>query len=178
MKKFISVALVAAMIASMGVTAFAATSEDYKDSVARLDTSYAAYKTDQGNYELYFPIYMKDTNLPITDTTNITGAVEMTKAVGDYKNADYVYDGNIEDFDTIKLKVKMSSYKDYVTAAYIDTVSVEDIMKDKDGCQAYNNAKVEVAGLGAKAEVYCVVLELAKNHTTSDIRVKGNMELA
>ncbi|MEG1869387.1 MAG: hypothetical protein RR205_00910 [Oscillospiraceae bacterium] len=168
MKKLISLALAVSMLATMGVNAFAAAKKPFDDTGVRVSNSGNGVVQDAGNYEVYFPIYYDTTKqLPITDTTRVTGKTiikDKTTLAGANvsKTSNYIYDDDINKMSNIKLKVKLTGNKEYVKASYIDMIDGAD------------------AGLGNDwrgIEVYAVVLELNKNYTPKDVRVKGNIAL-
>ncbi|MBR5485158.1 MAG: hypothetical protein IKV41_01440 [Oscillospiraceae bacterium] len=159
MKKFVSIALASAMIASMGVTAFAKNDYDYDVKDVRLYTANGmTHDNSAGGTvipdELYFILSMTaadaDANVPATkeNPAFISDTGESGTVVS--------YD-DIENIDDLKVNIKFTAGEEYVSDYYIDEI-------DDVNAGEYNGK-------------YAVIVELNDNYTTKKQKIKGEITL-
>ncbi len=162
MKKFITLSLATAMIASMGVTAFAKNDDeyaDYDDIVLERTTAVV------GEDYLYIPLRIKG-----SDIDDDYGA--------DDDQWYYITDGNagvgentidcdeIKDFDDMKLKVTINTGKDYVRSCDLDEIDDDDFDDF-----VFGGDKDEWNG------VYAVCIELKDFYEADNLTIKGTAKI-
>ncbi len=168
MKKIISAALVCAMLASMTVTSFAETSvlsDNSATEASARSEDYLADYTDvkiehtkiPGDDAVYFPLYIEKQNVKAAAGAVMPEKIYLTDGNTDLENG--LLDVNdIEDFDDLKLTVKITAGQNYVTAT--DLNEIDD---------------VEAGEFDGK---YAVILELEGYYEVDSINIKGTAKIS
>ena len=167
MKKFVSMALAAAMIATMGVTAFAKNDDEianYGDVVLQRTTGIV------GDGYLYIPLRIKGSDIddPSVDKNRWyyigDGTQDLDGSVIDMDN--------IKDFDEMKLKVSITTGKDYVKDCELNEID------DDDFSDFEASATSEPSTSSTKWNgVYAVCIELEDFYEADTLNVKGTAKI-
>ena len=118
MKRFMSVALATAMIASMGVTAFAK-NDDYLYDVKEVEALTAGWETTNADKDEIYFVLAVDGKVIVDDVTDAATQVEYSE---------------IEDVDDLKVNLKFTDGEEYVVDYYID--AIDDNTATYDECYA------------------------------------------
>ena len=164
MKKFITLSLAAAMIASMGVTAFAKKNDDevadYDDIVLERTTAVV------GEDFLYIPLRINGKHI---DDVYDGGSEEffyITDGSGAKAEYNTIDCDQIKDFDDMKLKVTINTGKDYVRSCDLDEIDDDDFDDFEFGGNSdqWNG-------------VYAVCIELKDFYEADTLTIKGTAKI-
>lgn len=164
MKKFVSMALATAMIASLGsITAFAKDDEyaKYNDITIERTTSVV------GDGYLYIPLRIKGDKLNSSAPSGVDTGAWYYIGDGNEDIGKHIIDmDNIKDFEDMKLKVTITSGKDYVKSCELTEI-------DDDDFQNFGSGSTDKHWNG----VYAIAIELEDFYEADTLNIKGTAKI-